>query len=73
MCLSIILGWVFNNTGGSILSAVLLHFMTNFTITSLEGVDGRLSRVMGLTVTILHVLVVISILFYKKGMRKGYT
>jgi membrane protease YdiL (CAAX protease family) len=57
--MSILYTWVFNNTGRSILSAILLHFMCNF---ALNGVSPLSERAQ-ILVALLLVLAAVSVVF----------
>ena len=57
LALAVIYTWVYNNTGRSILAAIVLHFMGNSTFTLLAGLGGKLPRSFEIASTALHVAV----------------
>lgn len=59
---AVLMTWVYNNTGRSILSAVLLHFFQNFTLNLVSGLYGALPTgyyaLFGVTLILLAAVVV---------------
>jgi len=68
MLLSIIYAWVFNNTGRSIISAILLHVMWNTSGTIIHGIGGSLSAEIELART-LCLVITVSLIVLKTGLR----
>lgn len=68
-CLSVLMTWVFQHTRGSVLSAVMIHFMVNFCATIL-GVTLPTLGIMLLTVSILVLVFDKQIGWFQKEERR---
>jgi membrane protease YdiL (CAAX protease family) len=62
---AVIFNWIFNNTNGSILSVILVHFIYNFTFTLLAQIGNALSARLELFFTItLGVVTIFIVMFW---------
>jgi membrane protease YdiL (CAAX protease family) len=60
LAVSILIAWVYNNNGRSILAAILLHFMMNATTTVLEPISDRANLLAIGIIVVAAIVVVIS-------------
>jgi membrane protease YdiL (CAAX protease family) len=58
LALSILIAWVYNNNGRSILAAILLHFMSNATTTVLGPISDR-TNIFAIGILVVAAIVVV--------------
>lgn len=74
LALSVFITWVYNNNGRSTLSAILMHFVSNFTVTIVCQLGGALPLRTNAILTLTYVLAAITVVFiYGPGLMRRST